>query len=120
MKVAKLLLTWLCVAITQYNLVVHAFSLGVLSPVMEPSGWRSSVADPSKKSTCISNPGFTTVLLARADDSDESAGKPDPLGLNRGKYLLLLSLFLSIWIFSIPPEFRRARFCPSEECAGKK
>jgi len=36
-------------------------------------------------------------------------------GLNNGKYLLLIVLSACIWIFSIPPEFRRARFCTDED-----
>ncbi|KAL7578345.1 hypothetical protein ACA910_012751 [Epithemia clementina (nom. ined.)] len=59
------------------------------------------------------------IMWARPKEgSDDSVPrKADPLGLKRGSYLLGLSLFLAIWIFSIPPEFRRARFCPNEECA---
>jgi len=37
------------------------------------------------------------------------------IGLDRGLYLLAIVLFLNIWIFSIPPEFRREKICSEEQ-----
>ncbi|KAL7546157.1 hypothetical protein ACHAWF_009499 [Thalassiosira exigua] len=39
----------------------------------------------------------------------------DPTGLKEGKYLLIFAMFVTIWMFSIPPEFRRARLCREED-----
>ena len=33
-------------------------------------------------------------------------------GADRGRYLFALVFFICIWQFSIPPSFRRAKFCP--------
>jgi hypothetical protein len=38
----------------------------------------------------------------------------------RGNVLLGLSLLASIWIFSIPPEFRRAYFCATPSCVEQR
>ena len=37
-------------------------------------------------------------------------------GIDRGLPILAFSLILSAWLFTIPPEFRRARFCASDQC----
>lgn len=42
-------------------------------------------------------------------------GDSDPGGLKEGKYILLLAMVFNVWLFSIPPEFRRARFCTDED-----
>jgi hypothetical protein len=34
-------------------------------------------------------------------------------GADRGRYLFALVFLICIWQFSIPPSFRRAKFCPS-------
>ena len=40
-------------------------------------------------------------------------------GTGRGLYLLGIAFFISVWIFSIPPEYRRAHFCPTKACEGE-
>ena len=40
-------------------------------------------------------------------------------GSGRGRYLFGLVLFICIWQFSIPPTFRRAKFCPPA-CAKER
>lgn len=37
-------------------------------------------------------------------------------GTGRGAYLLGIVLLACLWVFSIPPEFRRAYLCGSERC----
>lgn len=56
---------------------------------------------------------WTTTALLRSSDSDSasSSTSPDVDGQGRGKYIMSFVLFLCIWIFSIPPEFRRAHIC---------
>jgi hypothetical protein len=39
---------------------------------------------------------------------------------DRGPILLVLSLVLVIWLFSIPPEFRRARICTLPVCVENR
>ncbi|GAX26432.1 hypothetical protein FisN_37Hu018 [Fistulifera solaris] len=41
-------------------------------------------------------------------------------GSEHGNVLLGLSLLASIWIFSIPPEFRRAYFCATPSCVQQR
>ena len=40
-------------------------------------------------------------------------------GADRGKYIFAVVLFICIWQFSIPPTFRRAKFCPPA-CARER
>jgi hypothetical protein len=37
------------------------------------------------------------------------------IGIDRGLYLIAIVIFFNIWIFSIPPEFRRAKLCSEEQ-----
>jgi hypothetical protein len=37
-------------------------------------------------------------------------------GIDRGIPILAFALLLSAWLFTIPPEFRRAHFCASDQC----
>ena len=39
----------------------------------------------------------------------------DTDGIGVGKYLLIIVMLLNVWAFSIPVEFRRARFCSEED-----
>lgn len=39
----------------------------------------------------------------------------DIIGIQRGLYLLGIVFLFNIWIFSIPPEFRRAKICSEEQ-----
>uniref|UniRef100_A0A7R9W3C7 Uncharacterized protein n=1 Tax=Pseudictyota dubia TaxID=2749911 RepID=A0A7R9W3C7_9STRA len=52
-----------------------------------------------------------TALLEKSDDVDRDA----IMGMNTGPYLFALVLALNIWSFSIPVEFRRARFCSEQQ-----
>lgn len=38
----------------------------------------------------------------------------------RGNVVLVLAIFALIWSFSIPPEFRRAHFCFTEQCSQNR
>jgi len=42
-------------------------------------------------------------------------GDNDYGGLKEGKYLLIFAFLVNVWLFSIPPEYRRARFCNEED-----
>mmetsp|Transcript_20546 Transcript_20546/g.42440 ORF Transcript_20546/g.42440 Transcript_20546/m.42440 type:complete len:169 (+) Transcript_20546:86-592(+) len=41
----------------------------------------------------------------------------DPTGLKEGFVLFGVVLLLNVWLFSVPPEYRRARFCSEEDVA---
>ncbi|KAL7469120.1 hypothetical protein ACHAXS_009366 [Conticribra weissflogii] len=45
-------------------------------------------------------------------------GDNDPTGLKEGFVLFGVVLLLNIWLFSVPPEYRRARFCSEEDVAS--
>ena len=42
-------------------------------------------------------------------------GENDYGGLKEGSIIMILVLILNVWIFSIPPEYRRARICSEED-----
>ena len=37
------------------------------------------------------------------------------IGIDRGVYILGFALLANVWLFSIPPEFRRAKICSEEQ-----
>jgi hypothetical protein len=48
-----------------------------------------------------------------------SKGKYD-FGSGRGKIIQVIVLAVCVWSFSIPPEFRRARFCTTSRCVESR
>lgn len=52
-----------------------------------------------------------TQLFSTDDDLAERRRRSG--GLGRGEVILPFVLAICIWMFSIPPEFRRARICPT-------
>jgi hypothetical protein len=54
------------------------------------------------------------VLLAQKQPPTPN----DIYGIDRGLPLLGFAFLLSAWFFTIPPEFRRARFCASDLCVS--
>jgi hypothetical protein len=48
-----------------------------------------------------------------------SKGKYD-YGSGRGKIIQVIVLAVCVWSFSIPPEFRRARFCTTSRCVESR
>jgi hypothetical protein len=48
-----------------------------------------------------------------------SKGKYD-FGSGRGKIIQVIVLAVCVWSFSIPPEFRRARFCTTSACVESR
>lgn len=55
-------------------------------------------------------PSSSVTALAAAGPAD---------GSDRGAVLMGIVFLVSVWIFSIPPEFRRAHICTSDLCVGK-
>jgi len=54
----------------------------------------------------------TTTSLQMSGGSNPDV---DTDGTDAGKYLLIIVLLVNVWAFSIPVEFRRARFCTEED-----
>jgi hypothetical protein len=60
-------------------------------------------------------PAIDTTKATALQMSGGSNPDVDTDGTGAGKYLLFLVMLVNIWAFSIPVEFRRARFCTEEE-----
>lgn len=66
-------------------------------------------------------------ICTRVNGSNDDI-ESDPTGRKRGLILFPVILFIATWLFSIPPEFRRARICteqqvidnPSSKCITAK
>lgn len=63
-------------------------------------------------SSSMRMPTIDTTALEMSGGSNPEV---DTDGTDAGKYLLFLVMLVNIWAFSIPVEFRRARFCTEEE-----
>jgi hypothetical protein len=57
----------------------------------------------------------TTTIICFSNNSDDNDGVDDPLGLFRGSIVFFVVFLFNVWLFSIPTEFRRNRFCTEEE-----
>ena len=61
----------------------------------------------------------SVILYALSPEKERKlrseAGESDPTGLRRGAVLLPLVVLVAVWLFTIPVEFRRARFCSEEQ-----
>jgi len=55
----------------------------------------------------------STTLFSEPPSSRKKTN--DALGIQRGLYLMAIVMFFNVWIFSIPPEFRRAKICTEEQ-----
>lgn len=53
----------------------------------------------------------STTLFAEPPQRDVN----EIIGIQRGLYLMGIVFFINVWIFSIPPEFRRAKICSEEQ-----
>jgi hypothetical protein len=56
-------------------------------------------------------PSKADALRLRSSKDDDNAAVD---GTGRGLVVMAISLFACVWIFSIPPEFRRAHICTSD------
>jgi hypothetical protein len=69
--------------------------------------WASSII--KSRSDIIFFPMTTGIQTLNAEKKKNEVSYD---GSDRGRYLFALVLFICIWQFSIPPSFRRAKFCP--------
>jgi hypothetical protein len=65
----------------------------------------------------------------RSSDNCSSSSSPDKNphftsqdvdGTDRGISLQILAIFVCLWLFSIPPEFRRSHFCFTDLCVAHR
>eukprot|EP00585_Thalassiosira_rotula_P002516 CAMPEP_0196134700 /NCGR_PEP_ID=MMETSP0910-20130528/3538_1 /TAXON_ID=49265 /ORGANISM="Thalassiosira rotula, Strain GSO102" /LENGTH=115 /DNA_ID=CAMNT_0041394687 /DNA_START=247 /DNA_END=594 /DNA_ORIENTATION=- len=66
----------------------------------------------------------TTLSVKKKSLSDENYSTSAPetakrnaetYGMANGQVILLIAMIFNVWIFSIPVEFRRAKFCTEED-----
>lgn len=61
-------------------------------------------------------PQFTAIAQSKGEDVNTQGKDMNKIqGINSGNALFLIVLALTVWSFSIPTEFRRARFCSAEQ-----
>jgi hypothetical protein len=68
-----------------------------------------SVIGLNGRSHALSAGKGTSVRLRSSEDDNAAVD-----GTGRGLVVMAISLFACVWIFSIPPEFRRAHICTSD------
>lgn len=71
----------------------------------------SVLKNPSSRASSSS----TTTLFSSEPPETKSGRTNQIIGLNRGAYIMGMVLLLNVWVFSIPPEFRRAKICTEEQ-----
>jgi hypothetical protein len=98
--------------------------LGMVSPVASFTPAHQKVATTARSQRSFSSFGLVreehkapNVILYSSDKRKRGSetGETDPTGLRRGVVLLPLVVLLAVWLFTIPVEFRRARFCSEEQ-----
>lgn len=57
----------------------------------------------------------TTTLFLKEDNESDYRNSVYGLNVGRGPLILGLAMLMNIWLFSIPVEFRRARFCDEQQ-----
>jgi hypothetical protein len=95
--------------------VALLLSLGVHAFVVEPRSWslqRDSGFVPTARSTRVSQ----TSPRMRPTSQLRSEQDSDIGGIGRGSILLGVVLLVNVWLFSIPPYYRRVHFCSSSAC----
>jgi hypothetical protein len=77
-----------------------------------PTQHRVTTAPSFSRSLPGWDPSSTTLPLSNNSNEEENN---DPLGISRGAILFLVVALANLWLFSVPPEFRRARNCSEEQ-----
>jgi hypothetical protein len=67
----------------------------------------------------LPNTSLSSRQVALTVQQMASKGKYD-FGSGRGKIIQVIVLAVCVWSFSIPPEFRRARFCTTSGCVENR
>lgn len=69
------------------------------------------VFDDRQSKAVLSSDPITAVKAQNQGDRNDA----DPTGMKRGLVLFPLMILVSIWMFSIPPEYRRAKICTEQQ-----
>eukprot|EP00523_Entomoneis_sp_CCMP467_P003224 CAMPEP_0168742710 /NCGR_PEP_ID=MMETSP0724-20121128/13177_1 /TAXON_ID=265536 /ORGANISM="Amphiprora sp., Strain CCMP467" /LENGTH=198 /DNA_ID=CAMNT_0008790269 /DNA_START=155 /DNA_END=751 /DNA_ORIENTATION=- len=107
----------------------HGFTTTVTTTTSSWKGLSSSSKSqesPPQKATCQRNQGRSNLLHAAVgNDNDETTTTTTTTtqktttkvndGSGRGAILLGIVLLLNVWLFSLPPSFRRQDLCRPEE-----
>jgi hypothetical protein len=90
---------------TGYSFVPHR-SAASTTPVSRPwtSQWRPD----------------STIYTRQVQPLFQSSNPNSVDGTGRGLYIFAAVLGACVWLFSIPPEFRRAHFCAIERCVQNR
>lgn len=108
-----------------FLLLALAVILGMVSPVacFSPAH-KIATKTASSQRSLLSSFGLmvvheehkaSSVIILYADNRGSETGETDPTGLRRGAVLLPFTVLVAAWLFTIPVEFRRARFCTEEQ-----
>lgn len=92
-----------------------AFYAGPIAPTTSLSSIGSSSTDvvqPSSNVFAVSNSVRRNLVVLQEGKVND--------GTERGIPILALTLLGCVWLFTIPPEFRRAFICPSEICVENR
>jgi hypothetical protein len=90
--------------------------LGMVSPVASFSPAHKRVTTTASSQRSMSSFGLKAPsVILYADNRGSETGRTDPTGLRRGLVLLPFVVLVAVWLFTIPVEFRRARFCSEEQ-----
>ena len=79
----------------------------------------TAAAELPKLTASRTSSATATVLHAKNDGSEDTDNEPKgytkETGLVEGYYLFGLAMLVSIWMFSVPVEYRRAQLCSEQE-----
>jgi len=106
--IARLALVLALLGFGNFSEAFMATSRGSKMPIIDQA--LSSLKSPPVPSEFR----VSTDLHAKREitnDEREEGQVNSIIGIDRGVYLLALVLAINVWLFSIPPEFRRTRFC---------
>jgi len=83
--------------------------------VLRPAAAISKSTDFQPVSAPFSPARSLTVVQRMAKDDDKPKAAPTAGG-GRGLVLFGFVLLVNVWLFSVPPSFRRAYICPTPRC----
>lgn len=110
----------LYVSVIRLQVCCHAFSVETVTfdgrrPIVAPTREHNRGSPRAARSAFASKrQGQWSWVQLKAKDGLQVDGT------GRGLVLLAVVMSICIWMFSIPPEFRRAHFCFVEECVQNR
>jgi len=91
---------------------IHAFAANPPSLTSQATTSPHQVPTPPFRVCMAPNEKRTSSQLRSKSQNDN---QDDPLGITRGTLVFVLAFLVNLWLFSIPPELRRARNCNEEQ-----